>query len=273
MQNTIEIGSGDNTTTSTPSHPEPQHAPVNRVTMKPPSFYRTNPTVWFRQMESQFVLAGITNDTTKYHHILAAIPEDVAINLPMEIEDYSSLKDSITQAYQKSKTELIEEALGTTSLDGQKPSVCLLRIQRKLSECHLTMDNDVIKHRLMQAMRISTRSSLSAHLDLPTDKFAKLADTIYSYSKDTFQENTHVYATHSSSSSYARQPQPKQRNSSTDNSFQAFSPGQRPKICRFHLFFANSAKRCKPWCKWPGPKPAHIEPSSRAQSPAAQGNE
>ena len=45
MQNTIEIGSGDNTTTSTSSHPEPQHAPVNRVTMKPTPFYRTNPTV------------------------------------------------------------------------------------------------------------------------------------------------------------------------------------------------------------------------------------
>ena len=149
-------------------------------------------------MESQFVLAGYTNDTTKYRHILAAIPKGVAINLPMEIEDYSSLKGSITQVYQKSKTELIEEALGTVSLDGQKTSVCLLRIQRKLSECHLTMDNDVIKHRLMQAMPISTRSSLSAHLDLPLDNFAKLADTIYSYSKGTFPEHPHVYATQQS---------------------------------------------------------------------------
>ena len=187
----------------------------------------------------------------------------------MEIEDYSSLKDSITQVYQKSKTELIEEALGTISLDGQKPSVCLLRIQRKLSECHLTIDNDVIKHRLMQTMPISKCSSLSAHLDLPPDKFGELADTIYSYSKDTFQEHPHVYATQQSSSSYARQPLPTQRNSSTDISFQPFSHGQRPKICGFHLFFANSAKRCKR----PGPKPTHIEPSFRAQSPTTQGNE
>ena len=111
----------------------------------------------------------------------------------MEIEVYSSLEDSITQVYQKSKTELIEEALETVSLDRQKPLVCLLRVLRKVSECHLTMDNDVIKHRLMQAMPISTRSSLSAHLDLPPNKFAKLADTIYSYSKDTFQEHPHVY--------------------------------------------------------------------------------
>ena len=133
MQITIEFGSGDNTTTSTSSHPEPQHLPVNRVTMKTPQFYRTNPTVWIRQMESQFVLAGITNDTTKDHQILAATSEDVAITLPMEIEDYSSLEERITQVYQKSKTKLIGEALGTISLDGQKPSVCLLRIQRKLA--------------------------------------------------------------------------------------------------------------------------------------------
>ena len=225
-------------------------------------------------MESQFVLAGITNDTTKYHHVLSAIPEDVAINLPMDIDDYSSLKESITQVYQKSETELIEDALGTISLDGQKPSVCFLRIQHLLSKCHLTMDNDVIKHRRMQAMPISTRSSLSAHLDVPPNKFAKLADTIYSYSKDTFQDNTHVYATqHSSSSSYTRQPQLTPRNSTDDYNIQPFSPGQRPKNCRFHLFFANSAKNCKPWWKWPGPKPAHIESSSLAQSLAAQGNE
>ena len=103
-------------------------------------------------MESQFFLAGNTSDTTKYHYVLAAIPEDVAIKLPIENEGHSRLKDTITQVYQKSKPELIEESLGTISLDGQKPSVGLLHIHRKLFECHLTMDNDVIRHRLMQAM-------------------------------------------------------------------------------------------------------------------------
>ena len=50
--------------------------------------------------------------------------------------------------------------------------------QCKLSECHLTMDNAVIEHRVMQAMPTSTRFSLSALFDLPPDKFAKLADTV-----------------------------------------------------------------------------------------------
>ena len=108
----------------------------------------------------------------------------------------------------------------------------------------------------MQVMPIFTRSSLYAHLDLPPDKFAKQSDTIYSYTKDTFQENLHLYAAHqSSSSSYARQPQPKQRDSSTDNIFQPFSPGQQHKNCSFRVYFANSAERCEPWCKLPWSKP------------------
>ena len=96
----MELGSGDNTTTSTSSQLEPKHAPVSRNIMIPPPFYRTIPTVWFRQIASQFVSAVIINDTTKYHQILAATPEDVVANLPIKIEDYSNLKDSITQVYQ-----------------------------------------------------------------------------------------------------------------------------------------------------------------------------
>ena len=153
---------------------------VGRVSVKPPVFYRSNPGLWFRQMKSQFVLAGITNDETKFHHILAAIPENVAINLPMGIDNYRDIKDHISGIFQKSKQETIEEALGMISFDGQKPSLCLMRIQRKLAECNLTLDDDVIKHRLMQAMPNSVKTALSAHLKLPVEQFAKLADTIYS---------------------------------------------------------------------------------------------
>ena len=132
---------------------------VGRVSVKPPVFYRSNPGVWFRQMESQFVLAGITNDETKFHHILAAIPEDVAINLPMGTDNYRDIKEHICGIFQKSKQEMIEEALGMISLDGQKPSLCLMRIQRKLAECNLTLDDDVIKNRLMQALPNGTLST------------------------------------------------------------------------------------------------------------------
>ena len=77
---------------------------------------------------------------------------------------------------------MIEEALGMISLDGQKHSLSLMRIHRKLAECNLTLDDDVIKLNLMQAMPISVKTALSALLELPVEQLAKLGDAIYSYS-------------------------------------------------------------------------------------------
>ena len=77
---------------------------------------------------------------------------------------------------------MIEEALGMISLDGQEPSLGLMRIQRKLAECNLTLDDDVIEHKLMQAMPMFVKTAPSAQLELPVEQFAKLVHSIYSYS-------------------------------------------------------------------------------------------
>jgi hypothetical protein len=61
---------------------------VANVAVQPPPFYRKSPEVWFRQLESQFVLARITTEVTKFHHTIAALPEDVACDL--------SLSDTLT---------------------------------------------------------------------------------------------------------------------------------------------------------------------------------
>ena len=95
------------------------NAQVGRITIKPPTFYRSNPQVWFRQLESQFALAKIIGFQTKFHHVMGAVPEDAAINLPLDVSSYESLKEQIIGIYQKSRQELLEEALGSISIDGQ----------------------------------------------------------------------------------------------------------------------------------------------------------
>ena len=73
---------------------------------------------------------------------------------------------------------MLEEVLGMISLDGQEPSFCLMRTQRKLAECNLTLDDNFKKHGIMQAITISVKTALSALLELPVEQFAKLADNI-----------------------------------------------------------------------------------------------
>lgn len=253
---------------------------ICKISVKVAPFYRNNPRTWFRQLESQFAISGISNATTKYHYVLANLPEDVALSIidtvsdPSESEKaYDEIKSAICTLYTKSKNELIEEALGQVTLDGEKPSFVLARIKRKLKEGNLTVDNDLMKHKLLQALPAEARAALAAHQNLPPDEFAKLADTILEF---TAQKDTHRVFSAKTEDASQEQPCPsclsirysKSRTNSLSHSreFEPFSTGQRPKICRYHIFFGERARRCKVWCQWPGRRPANIDPPSRAGS-------
>ena len=57
---------------------------VSHVSVKPSIFYERSPQAWFKQMESQFALANVKKSETKYHHVLAALPKDIAINIDLD---------------------------------------------------------------------------------------------------------------------------------------------------------------------------------------------
>ena len=48
-------------------------ANVYAATVKLPDFWQHNPRPWFQHIEAQFQLRGITQDTTKYFHVVAAL--------------------------------------------------------------------------------------------------------------------------------------------------------------------------------------------------------
>ena len=61
-------------------------AGVSHISVKPPPFYKCSPSVWFRRIESQFALAKITKSETKYHHMVSALPEEIAVSIDLHCE-------------------------------------------------------------------------------------------------------------------------------------------------------------------------------------------
>ena len=52
-----------------------------------------------------------------------------------------------------------------------------------------------------------------------------------------------------------------------------FTAEQRPKVCRFHLYYGDKARRCSPWCQWPEKTTdLQIMPSSRPGTPTPGGS-
>ncbi|CAI6376867.1 unnamed protein product [Macrosiphum euphorbiae] len=66
-----------NTNNSLTSNNYPAFATVNRVTVKVPPFWKIDPAIWSAQVEAQFHLGGITNDLTKYNHIVGAVDTEI----------------------------------------------------------------------------------------------------------------------------------------------------------------------------------------------------
>ena len=53
-------------------------ADANAVAVKLPTFWTQQPSVWFLQAEAQFHLCKITEDTTMYYYVVAALDQDTS---------------------------------------------------------------------------------------------------------------------------------------------------------------------------------------------------
>ncbi|GFR00806.1 retrovirus-related Pol polyprotein from transposon 297 [Trichonephila clavata] len=113
------------------------NANIARISVKVPPFWRANPEIWFSQMESQFVLAGITTEITKFHHVVSALqPEelgivgDIILN-PPEVKPYTALRTRFCSQYAETEEQRLRGLISGIQLGDRKPSRLLLEMRRK----------------------------------------------------------------------------------------------------------------------------------------------
>jgi len=272
---------------------------IRHISIKPPPFYKSNPQTWFLQMESQFALGNITSSTTKFHHVLAALPEDIASNVPTTSCDYDVLKGEILNSLKANKHILIQQALNTVEMGNKRPTQFVNEIKRRFSEIGLAPDDTIIKARLSAALPTQIRTALVGHDDSSLDNYVRIADSMLAVAQPVTNpfhmgEIQNTLPTDESISSpphpncypsYQRYPsyshhvvgQIKQSPHSRHftSTVRPYYEGQRPRVCNSHIFYAERARHCRPWCRWPN-KPAHImrdnEKTPHQSRPASPSN-
>jgi hypothetical protein len=91
-----------------------QHATKNelelaRVSVRIPPVWRKNIQVWFLQIEAQFSTAGITNENTKFNHVVGSRDIDVAelisdfLTRPATATPFTDLKNRLIQEFEESE--------------------------------------------------------------------------------------------------------------------------------------------------------------------------
>lgn len=153
---------------------------VDKVSVKLPPFWVEKPEIWFCQAEAQFLIAGITTETTKFNYLLAQLEPRFVENIwdlvtSGETNKYSLAKDRLLALFKESEERQIKKLVSELELGDMKPSQLL----RKMKGYGGTNVSDkILKTLWLDKLPSNIRSILSIS-DENVEKMALMADRMF----------------------------------------------------------------------------------------------
>lgn len=154
---------------------------VHRVGVRSIPFYPDKPSLWFSMLEGQFILANITNDTTKFYHAIGMLDHQNAVEVediiesPPQSDKYSKLKSELIKRLSASKERKVKQLLDHEQLGDRKPSQFLRHLQ------HLAGPNvpaDFIRTIWTSRLPSSMQTIIASQAESLLENVAELADRI-----------------------------------------------------------------------------------------------
>ncbi|GBM55880.1 hypothetical protein AVEN_2576-1 [Araneus ventricosus] len=103
-----------------------QDSQLSRIAFNTPVYLENHPELWFFQVDSQFVIAGISNDSTKFHAVVVALNSNVLscvrdiVKIPPLQNAYIALK--VLQQFSQSSSARLNLLLKDLQLGDKCPS-------------------------------------------------------------------------------------------------------------------------------------------------------
>lgn len=165
-------------------------AGICRVAFKAPIFWESDPALWFAQIESQFMIAGLSSDTTKFHAVVAALEpkvlncvRDIVIKPPTN-NAYEALKTRVLNFYEQSESSKLKLLLNDLQLGDRRPSQLLCEMEALNNG---KLNRDALKALWMQRLPSNVQQILSVCSDEveESSKLSRIADKVYEGSQVT----------------------------------------------------------------------------------------
>lgn len=105
-----------------------------KTTFKTHGFFKSNPNIWFQQLECHFIINNISNEKSKFLRLITALePEILAEISDLIIDDnysYTELKTKIINRFSINTEKRIDLVLDSLVLADKKPSQFLREIRQ-----------------------------------------------------------------------------------------------------------------------------------------------
>lgn len=247
------------------------------MALRIPPFWPEKPAIWFAQVEGQFTVMQVTDDTAKFYHILATLDRQYAA----EVEDvltgppnYQRLKDELIKRLSVTRENNVKQLLTHEQLGSRKPSQFLRHLQ------HLAgpdVPGDFIKTIWISRLPISIQPIVASQPTLPLDALAELADRVHDIAapaphvaattamaatsattltpieelaRQVTELTKQVNALTAQSQHRARSTERRGGQRSRSNSRRSLSNYKRYPVCWYHTKYGQKARRCNKPCDY-----------------------
>lgn len=263
----------DTTSNSTPAAAKTQEE-VYKVGVRIPPFWPEEPAVWFAQVEGQFILSGITADSTKFYYVTAHLEhqyaaevKDIIANPPAE-NKYNKLKTELIKRLSASQEKKVRQLLTHEELGDRKPSQFLRHLQTLAGP---SVPDDFIRTLWAGRLPTNIQTVIASQHKLPLTEVAELADTIYDIvpcttqvaSTSTASDNRSMAAQIAELSQQVAslqsqlrhersRPRSRDRFGDRKGNYRSRSRSKSfdPSVCWYHRRFKDHAKRCTQPCSY-----------------------
>lgn len=250
---------------------------ILKVSVRVPPFWPEEPALWFAQVESQFVLSGITKDETKFYYLVAQLDHQYAVEVkdiitdPPATDKYQKLKSELIKRLSASQEKRIKQLLVHEELGDRKPSQFLRHLS---SLAGPSVSSDFLLTLWSSRLPQNIQTVIASQMDLGKDKLGELADKVYeiapsmpqvastssagtSFQNDMAQqisELTRQVAMLTSRLEKSERSRSRSRPSKHNRSRSRSRPRQPPADhphCFYHFTYGAQAKKCKHPCSFP----------------------
>ena len=213
---------------------------ADALSLKLQSLWTNNVETWFAQAEAQFALRDITNETSKFHHVVSVLSADVAskvssiLRSPPGHNPYTALKKQLTCKYQLTEHERAAAIFNIPALGNERPSYIMDRMLHLLVGC----EGDLLfRYHFISILPIYVKNTLALSTTTDLQQLALEADRIFLCGQP---DNSTVMSTTTDGST--TEVSRIQFNNSKYHTSRT--------LCFFHERFRSRSKKCVQPCDW-----------------------
>lgn len=164
--------------------------------MKIPPFWPADPTLWFAQLDAQFKQRNITQQQTKFSHVVSSLSPEIATEVrdlilsPPAENPFEALKNALIERTSETEQERLHKLLTSECMGDKKPTQFLRRMQQ------LAGNNDIQKslfrELFLQRLPPVVKIPLAALGDVDVEILATTADRILEVASATDAQQINI---------------------------------------------------------------------------------